>query len=383
MAEDVLMLRRLFGFGTLGRYLVRQNLFLLLTTLFVITGIYLLSDVFDRLDNFISAGLGAGTILAYFAVKLPLIFSQILPAVFLLALVIQFGLLARSRELLALRAGGVATSWFVRFFVVYAIFWSLAVLAFSQYLGVKGQAEASRIWIEDVRKHQIDHAHLHIIWFRNGSYIVKLDEATPGKHTATGVTLYDFDPLSQRLSRIISAARASFGEKGWGLADVNIQDTSDFTVTHREQLHVPVEQDLQSFLVVDEGGSKADLPLWQLGGVIRDLERSGSNVEGLRTAWHGKLSYAFSILSLTLVGLALMTWSENLYANIGLSLVIVFLYYGMFVVGMSAGDKGLLAPVVAAWMGNVVFGAAGAARLFWYGRSHVTRRIRRRTPPIS
>ena len=164
---------------------------------------------------------------------------------------------------------------------------------------------------------------------------------------------------------------------------MNIQDTSDFTVTHREQLHVPVEQDLQSFLVVDEGGSKADLPLWQLGGVIRDLERSGSNVEGLRTAWHGKLSYAFSILSLTLVGLALMTWSENLYANIGLSLVIVFLYYGMFVVGMSAGDKGLLAPVVAAWMGNVVFGAAGAARLFWYGRSHVTRRIRRRTPPIS
>jgi lipopolysaccharide export system permease protein len=66
----------------LSRYLLRQNLFYLLTTLAVGTALYLMSDLFDRLDDFMEAGLGMATALRYFAVKIPLIISQIMPAVF-------------------------------------------------------------------------------------------------------------------------------------------------------------------------------------------------------------------------------------------------------------------------------------------------------------
>lgn len=80
------------------------------------TCIYLLSDVFDRLDDFIRAGLGVETILFYFLVKIPVIVSQLMPAIFLLAMVIQMGVLTRSKELLALQAGGVSFAWLIRFF---------------------------------------------------------------------------------------------------------------------------------------------------------------------------------------------------------------------------------------------------------------------------
>ena len=107
--------------GVLGRYLVRQNLFLVGAILAVGCLLYVLMDMFDRLDDFVAAGLGLGVVLTYYAVKLPLIVSQILPVVFLLALVAQLGLMARSRELLALRAGGLPLGWLVRFVIVYGL----------------------------------------------------------------------------------------------------------------------------------------------------------------------------------------------------------------------------------------------------------------------
>ena len=99
----------------LSRYLIRQNLFLLFAILLMSTGLYLLTDFFERLDNFLESGTSAKMVLIFFSVKIPLIISQILPAVFMLAMVAQMNFLQRSRELIALTAGGISPMALVRF----------------------------------------------------------------------------------------------------------------------------------------------------------------------------------------------------------------------------------------------------------------------------
>ena len=89
----------------LFRYLTKNNAMILLPTLAVGIGLYVLTDLFERLDNFIEAGLSVGMVLTYFVVKMPLVISQILPVIFLLSTVIQLCIMARSRELTALQAG--------------------------------------------------------------------------------------------------------------------------------------------------------------------------------------------------------------------------------------------------------------------------------------
>ena len=69
--EDVMSL--------LFRYLTKNNAMILLPTLAVGIGLYVLTDLFERLDNFIEAGLSVGMVLTYFVVKMPLVISQILP----------------------------------------------------------------------------------------------------------------------------------------------------------------------------------------------------------------------------------------------------------------------------------------------------------------
>ncbi|AMK11818.1 LptF/LptG family permease [Pseudodesulfovibrio indicus] len=351
--------------GVLSRYLIRQNLYLMAICLAVGTCIYLLSDIFDRLDDFIRAGLGAETILFYFIVKIPLIVSQLMPAVFLLAMVIQLGVLSRSREMLALRAGGVSFAWFIRFFVIYALVWSGGQLVFSQFLGVFGEYEANRIWKEDVRKKQLDELTIKDLWFRDGPFIVMAKEAHPGKSRASDITVYEFTTDNQELIRILTAKKALIDDHGWGLLDVHELDTRTFIAVDRLSQFLSVRQNLKAYAAVELKGDTAQLPLFELSKAIKRLEESGSNVEILRTVWHGKFSYACSMMVMALLALALVTWSENVYANIGLSLILIFVQYGVHVVGATAGEKGVLPPIIAAWLGNAIMGGAASLRLAW------------------
>ncbi len=350
--------------GSLGAYLVRQNLFLMATCLGAGVFIYLLTDLADRLEHFIDAGLGMRQTLTYFLVKMPLIFSQILPAVFLLAVVIQVGIMARNREMLALRAGGMSMGWFIRFFVVYALVWSLGQLVFSQFVASYGEQEASRIWREEVRKRQLDKRVVKNLWFREGPYIVNAQEALPTQSRVKDVTVYEFDSDTMRLQRIMTAKKGLVDEHGWGLLDVWEIETKDFMSTKLLTNFIPLRQDMRGFLNTD-AVDRAELPLWRLGTVIDELRESGSNVERLRTAWHGKWSYAFSIVTMALLALALCTLFENLYVNLVLSLLVIFSYYALYVLGITTGQKGLLPPVAGAWLANGVFSSLAATRLVW------------------
>lgn len=362
--------------GALSGYLVRQNLFLMVTCLGAGTFIYLMADLADRLEHFLEAGLSWRQVITYFMVKTPLIFSQILPAVFLLSVVLQIGLMVRNREMMALRAGGMSIIWFIRFFLVYALIWSMAQLLFSQFVASYGEQEASRIWREEVRKRQLDKKTIKNLWFREGPYIVHAGEAQPTSSRVSDVIVYEFDRDTMRLLRIMTARKGLVDEHGWGLLDVWEIETSDFTSTKLLTSFIPLRQNMRGFLNADIG-DRSDLPLWHLGRVIDELKESGSNVERLRTAWHGKLSYAFSIVTMALLALALTSFFENLYVNLVLSLVVIFSYYGLYVLGITTGQKGLLPPIAGAWLANAAFGSLAGLRLVWLSTPRLAARYHR------
>ncbi len=352
----------------LHRYLLRQNLLLLLACMGVGIGTYILVDVFDRLDDFVEAGLGPRTIVTYFMVKVPLIISQILPAVFLLAVLLQLGLMARNREMLALQAHGVAFGRVVFFFVLYSLIMSLVQLAFSQLVGVYGEQEAGRIWKEDVRKRQMDRRILENVWLKEGRYVVKLDKTVPSRQNGEGITVYLLAQEAMAWEQIIRARHFQGSTNGWRLQDVEILNTSGFVVERKEFLDLPLHLDLRAFVAMDPHRDPSQLPLWQLGRVIDELRISGSNVEALRSVYHFKIAYAFSLLVMCLLALSLSTVQQNIFVNVLAGLVLTFVYYGLSIVFVSAGQKGFIPAVSAAWIGNVAFCLLATARLLWHGR---------------
>lgn len=349
----------------LTRYLIRHNLFLLLAILCVATGIYLLTDLFERLDGFLSVDMNGFFILWYFLIKIPQILSQLLPAVFLLALVVQLNILERSKERVALEAGGISPLVLVRFILVYSLLWAGVQLVFSEFVGVEGNRRASQIWVEDVRGKSIDAYGIGSTWFTNGNRIVYVENAIPSKGTGEQTRIYVLDEQGTAINEILQAGSFSIEKKQWILHNATRIVPEALTLEEVGELPLAIKQDLLAFQVSGSRGRPEQLPLWELGRKIKELRKAGSNVEGLLTTWHAKLAYAGSLLVMGLAGLVISRITTNIYKGIGCALIFIFIFHSINTVFSTMGESGVVSALVGAWFADVFMFALALAWFVW------------------
>ncbi len=118
------------------------------------------------------------------------------------------------------------------------------------------------------------------------------------------------------------------------------------------------------FLTEDSSTSTEDLPIQYLYYALQELVDSGSNVEGLETAIYAKIAYGASLLVLTFIAFALLSWNENVYICLAVGVLIVFIFYVCVMVGQTLGSSGTVAPLVAAWFPHIIFVILSFYRLF-------------------
>jgi len=346
----------------LHKYLLRQNLALLGICLFASLGIYLLVDVFDRLDNFLEKDAGPLLIGQYFLYKLPLILSQILPLVFFFAMVLQLGGMQRHRELTALEAGGVSYQRLCGWFLLYAALWAVLQLGFSQVLGVAGNRMSGEIWNNlgsgGGTKEQV----ARDVWYRKGSWILHLDTVRSGSGKVEGVRLIRVGSGFDRAERMLRAERARVAQGEWTLTGVRMQRPNRFRISKRQSLTLDLSVEVGDLVSRKQKLDIREMSLWELSRAIARLEKTGANTEAMATLWHQKLAYACSLFILAMVGLAAARSGRNTVTVICLGLLVGFVFYGIFVLGGQMGERGVLSPWLGGWLGAVL---VGIPALFW------------------
>ncbi|WP_028575622.1 LptF/LptG family permease [Desulfonatronovibrio hydrogenovorans] len=355
-------------FTILNRYLFKQNLFLMLIILFSGIAIYLIVDFLTRMNAIVDSGIPMGTALMYFLYKIPLIIAQIMPAIFMLAVIVQVALMFQSNEMVALETNSIS---FVRpagFFIVYSLLFFIALLFFSETMGIKGYQETKTIWDVDIRQRDVADRGIEDLWFKEGQTIVFAEKAWPKRGEGRGITVYQLDG-SDRIREVIQAGRFTARPGEWILENPVIIRTHEFQKLEKDTHELVLKTDLSSFSAMASRLPYESLSIFTLGGIISDLRESGSNVERLATAWHSKIAYAFALVVMTILALALATLIRNIYALVTLSLVIVFLYYTVYVFGVSYAEEGIIAPVLGAWLANIVFGVLGLGQILWSERN--------------
>jgi lipopolysaccharide export system permease protein len=346
----------------LHKYLLQQNIALLGICLLASLGIYLLVDIFDRLDNFLSNDAGPLLIGQYFLFKLPLILSQILPLVFFFALALQLGIMRRNRELTALEAGGVSYHRLCAWFLLYAAIWAVLQLGFSQVLGVAGSRKSGEIWKHLGRSDREEKALVPDVWYRQGDWILHLDAVMPGSNRAEGIRLIRVAPGFGGAERIVRARKGRIAQGRWTLRGVRMERPEQFRVRERESLTLDLGVGMGELVSQHRTPDIRKMALWELGRAIRELELTGVNTEAMATLWHQKLAYASSLLVLVLVGLAATRSGLNTVTVICLGLLLGFVFYGLFVLGGQLGQRGVLSPWLGGWFGVLL---VGGPALFW------------------
>jgi len=349
----------------LTRYLLRNNLFLLFASLMVGTGLYVLTDLFERLDYFLDASFGILNILWFYTLKVPFIVGQILPAVFLIAVIVQFCLMAKARETLALQSGGVSPFVFLRFVLFYGVVWAILQLALAQGLGVEGDRISTKIWRERIKGNE-SQTFMHSLWFVDNTYIVHLGEADPVAETGKGFLAYQISEDDKHMRQMIRATSFSVSPSGeWRLYDATVITPETYGYEVAPEMVIPLTQDLASFAAINPNTKPTHLPVWSLYDAISNLERSGSNVEVLRTTLHSRFAYAASLIVMGILGLATVLWRNNVYLAVGVGLIITFVFYSISTLCISLGEKGILPPLVAAWLPVLLFFVMGLCLVLW------------------
>jgi lipopolysaccharide export system permease protein len=339
--------------SVLAQLMIRRHLFLLTVVSLMGLAVYVFVELFDRLDDFLEARVPLQLLGMYLLARAPFILAQIFPAAVLLATGVQLALMDRARELVALRAGGIAPWQWQRVLIACAIVLAGVHFFLSQGLGTWGHGIAERIWQEEVRGRRLVARSLENLWFREPRAIVHLQRLTPASRSGQGITVYELDPQGH-IQRIISGHSVEAQPGAWTLTQVQSVNPTTFAHEEHPTYTIPLAMDPQTFVAVDSKVSLDSLSFWILGREVERLRQSGANVSRLETAWHMKFAQSAAVVVMAVLALGVAEWVRSPYAVATVGLILSFAYYGFFVLCSSAAQQGLLPPVVGAWATHLV-----------------------------
>jgi lipopolysaccharide export system permease protein len=348
------------------RYLLKQFLKVFFFSVLTFIIIYVVVDTFEEIDNFIDHDAKILDIIPYYVYALPFILTYIVPVALLLATVFSMGILARRNEITAFIASGVSL---VR--VATPIFiLALLISGGSTWFNDSVVTRANRLH-KDIQRYKIEkrsrpnpnlRENFHYLGEKGFVYLAS-------RYNHENRTLYDVVVQQfnrNTLVRRIDAKRAVWKTGAWQFlsgfdrvfsgANENVKAFDKLTMAE-------LEEDPLNF--AEEVIDQENMNLGQLSNYIKKVRNSGGDTERYQTDLYFKFSYPLAGSIFVLMGVAFASGKrkQSIATGFGVTLVISFLYYGVLRVGQTLGYNGVIPPLLAAQLGNLVFLVVGVGLL--------------------
>jgi lipopolysaccharide export system permease protein len=348
------------------RYLLKQFLRVFFFSVLAFVVIYITVDTFEEIDNFIDHDAQTRDIVLYYVYSLPFILTYIIPVALLLGTVFSMGILARRNEITAFIASGVSLVRVALPILVLALLVSLGSTFFNDVVVTKANRKH-----KDIKRHDIEgrsrsnpnlKENFHYLGEKGFVYLA-------GRYDHEARTLYDvvvqqFDQLT--LVRRVDAKRGVWREGAWVFVSGfdRVFDSRTENLRAFKELRIPeLEEDPDNF--AKEEVDQENMNVGELSSYIDKVRNSGGNTVRYQTDLYFKFSYPLAGSIFVLIGIAFASGKrkQSIATGFGLTLVISFVYYGVLRVGQTLGYNGVVPPLLAAQLGNVVFLIIGAGLL--------------------
>ncbi len=339
----------------LKRYVLIQFLKNFCLMIGALTGVFLVIDAFERLDEFVTKYGNFWDFVFYYIYKIPYILSYMAPQSVLLATVVTLVTLARNNELTAMRASGISVTGITLPILSSSFILALLLVLCNEFITPVFSQKMNYIFWVKVRGYtEMNKIDKDNLWLRsaNGS-IWNMKTFDPIHNTMRNVSIYDYNTEHPVMRRRIDAAKAQWDGKRWVFENGSIRFFSSKgleTTQFFEKQSFPFEERPEDFKKVQKRIEEMSAREMYRQIVIDQSE--GLDTTRSRVDFHQKLSYPFISVVLALIGIPLSIRSSRhggLLFCIGISLVIGFLFFFFYASGVSLGHKGTFDPVLAAW----------------------------------
>lgn len=343
---------------TLSLYIARRFLASFAAVLAVFFGIMLTIQMVEEVRRLSGvAALSQVWTLALLAV--PASIFRILPLITILAAVALFLSLARSSELIVIRAAGRSALRMLAAPVAAAV--AIGLLAVGVFDPLVA-ATSKRYDILSDRYRLGDRAVLSVgregVWMRQGDgtgqIVIRADRSNPDGTELTGVTFLAFDGASGPVSRIeADSARLEDGRwvlsgtKRWTLAEGGNPERSAIRSDRLE-----VASDLTRDKIRDSFGAPSSIAIWELPGFIASLEKAGFSARKHQVWFQTELALPLLMAAMVLVA-AGFTMRHARFGRTGTMVLLAMVTgFAVFILRNFAqvlGENGQIPVAVAAW----------------------------------
>lgn len=344
---------------TLTLYFARRFLWSVSQIFLIFFGILVLIDTIDQLRRFSDVGIGLAEAGRLALLSVPQTLYRILPLIVIMGAIANFLGLARSSELVALRASGRSGLRFlVTPLVVALILGVLTVALFNPLVA----ATSKRYDAERAALNQGDGSVLSVsesgLWLRQGGdqgqTVVQAARSGPDGTELFGATFLTFGPNGLPQLRI-EARTAKLDAGGWILTDVkswNLSDPNPELSARVEPGPVTVASELTAERIRDSFGNPSEIAFWNLPGYIADLERAGFTSQAHRLWFQMELAQPLLMAAMVLIA-AGFTMRHTRFGGTGKMVLYAMLAgFGIFFLrnfAQAMGDTGQIPISLAAW----------------------------------
>lgn len=341
----------------LDYYLARKFFWTFAGVFIVFVVLLALIDLVDELKDF--PELPFGNVVEIVLLNLPQANYEILPLVIILATVALFVRLARSSEMVVVRAAGrSALRSLVAPSLVAALIGLISITMFNPVV-----ATASKRYNDLVNGYLNGGSSVLAIaseglWLRQGSRkgqtVIHAARASSDLSVLFDTTFMSFSPAGKPLRRT-SARTARLTDGEWVLSDVKTWDISlggnpESSARQLDRMTIPSA--LTQDRIIDSFGKPEFIPLWDLPAFIGQLEEAGFSARRYAVWFQMELARPLFLVALVMVAAA-FTMRHVRLSNTGLSVLFaVLLGFSLHYIRNFAqilGENGQIPVYLAAW----------------------------------
>lgn len=345
---------------TLSLYIARRFLGMVARVFLIFFAIMMLIDMIDQLRRFSDPGISLGEAAHLSLMAVPESLYRILPLIFVMASVALFLGLARSSELVIVRASGRSGLRFLLAPVVTAlILGALAVMVFNPLVAAT-KKEFDRLWSQHAAGGgSVLSVSDSGLWLRQGGAegqtVIQAARANADGTELFGVTFLRFDRTGIAQERI-EAETAVLGEGAWELTRAkrwNLAATNPEAGALTEMAGTRIVSDLTRDTIRDSFGAPSAIPIWELSSYIKGLESAGFSARSHRVWMQMELALPLLLAAMVLVA-AGFTMRHARFGRTG-TMVMLAMAGGFFIFFLRnfaqvLGENGQIPVILSAWI---------------------------------
>ncbi len=354
----------------IDKYIIKKFIMTFFIALLLIIVIVIIFDISEKINHFVEnkAPLKA-IILDYYVNWVPYFVNMFSPLFVFITVIFFTSRMASDSEIIAILSCGVSYRRMMRPYIISAAL--IALLSLSLNLWVIPRANVTRVKFEATYvKHRNPFSTNNVHYQIDSGKFVYVESFSSWNNTAYGFTLEDIE--DNKLVSKLSAETASWDSlKGaWVLREYFIRDYSDGL---EDRVRSGSKTDTVINLTVTDfyrnNKTVETLPLGQLNSLIAQQKMRGdTNVIYALIEKHTRYALPFSAFILTIMGVSLSSRKRRggIGLNIGIGIALSFTYILFLRFSQMFVFAGVMAPFVALWLPNLLFGIVAA---FLYSRA--------------